>query len=583
MRILVALLCGGLLACGSKSALDPNPFDSDASTDASVDVPTDTPLDTPMDVPTDVPPDVPTDWTLNCPSPSMTIPGEPVESTISSDDATIVDVDFMIRLTPDGATPLLSVLALDTVSFEGDLPGEYVIEANALSDLGTRRQCQFSIAVVDGPPVAVCPADETVANMGESVRIDARAFDDEGPVVSVEWSLIEGPAGAMPMITGQPDGSAFFSSPIGGRYILEMIARDSMGAEDRCRAIVRVTQPPFLMCPDNLEAPTRQPFRVEVGATDEAGPLRHEWEFVGRPDGSAARFSSTDGPNATFTPDRQGRYQLRYRATDMDGLSSECIINVIGTPTPPTLICPEVVTTRPLTETTIEPRVEDDTEGVTVAWRYIEGPDGSDADQPVGAPATRFTPDIAGEYILQASARDSDGMTATCETLVRAVADEGLRVEMFWDTMSDMDVHVLHPESPNWFNESFDCYYATCIPSIEWFEAGPDDNARLDIDNVTGFGPENINIDEPQPGVYRVGVDAFNGRSNVTVRIYCGGSRTEPVEMFGPVNINSESPFKHWKVADVTINADGTCSVEELLNDRGQPDVVSGPAARMSR
>ena len=62
---------------------------------------------------------------------------------------------------------------------------------------------------------------------------------------------------------------------------------------------------------------------------------------------------------------------------------------------------------------------------------------------------------------------------------------------------------------------------------IEAFE-GP--NPRLDIDDTNGFGPENINIDEPQEGKYHIYVHYYAigdgdemAPTYTTIRIYGDG------------------------------------------------------------
>ncbi len=259
------------------------------------------------------------------------------------------------------------------------------------------------------------------------------------------------------------------------------------------------------------------------------------------------------------------------------------MVTVIGVPTPPTLTCPMEVVTRPLTAATIEAMAEDD--GLLSGWRWelVGQPAGSAAapPSPSNRPTTRFTPDIAGMYTLRVSVRDDDGNTATCNTTVLAVSDEGLRVEMFWNTDgTDMDLHLLSPVATAWTNDD-DCHFRNCQGGgLNWGRAAAsEDDPSLDIDDTNGFGPENINIDVPQDGTFRVGVHGWSGRGEVTVRIYCGGSRTEPELTLGPVRVNDGDL---WKVADVNISGI-SCSIDELLDAAGQPLVINRPGQFDSR
>jgi len=193
-------------------------------------------------------------------------------------------------------------------------------------------------------------------------------------------------------------------------------------------------------------------------------------------------------------------------------------------------------------------------------------------------------------------------------TTVAALVREGLRIEMYWNgppdrscdqspappncDASDVDLHLLRQGGTRWFESTDDCYYANCTRvGVEWGSPSPLDNPRLDIDDVQGFGPENINIDAPIPGTYRIGVHYYdddapvgNLPATVTVRVYC--SSTSAVAMFGPVTLYTDSTSSDqndfWKVADVTIPPAGRCLVTSLAVN-GQPNIVSRAEAMQSR
>lgn len=107
----------------------------------------------------------------------------------------------------------------------------------------------------------------------------------------------------------------------------------------------------------------------------------------------------------------------------------------------------------------------------------------------------------------------------------------GLHIEMEWDVdNSDVDMHLVKPGG-QLFDCDDDCYYANMSP--DWGNPGDTmDDPFLDYDDVDGYGPENTNISEPQPGTYKLFMHYYNdayegwsgGQTNVTVRIFSYGT-----------------------------------------------------------
>ena len=129
------------------------------------------------------------------------------------------------------------------------------------------------------------------------------------------------------------------------------------------------------------------------------------------------------------------------------------------------------------------------------------------------------------------------------------LADIGLHIRLEWDTdLTDVDMHVLAPNGVLWSCES-DCYFANGQPN--WGDPNRfEDDPFLDVDDVDGFGPENINIEDPAPGTYRVLIqywDAHEGdppTSTVTVLTF-----GQPVATYGPQRMTD--PDEVWEVVDI--------------------------------
>jgi hypothetical protein len=239
---------------------------------------------------------------------------------------------------------------------------------------------------------------------------------------------------------------------------------------------------------------------------------------------------------------------------------------------PPVVTCPPEQTTRALTTVTLTASASDDCRVDSTRWEVVAAPAGSGATP--SSPAsltTTFTPDLVGEFRLRFTATDNELLSSSCEVRV-ASTGQGLRVELIWDVAGDVDLHMLHPSAAAWWN-SLDCYFGNCNSSsgavLEWDAPGTADNPRLDLDDIPGDGPENINIDVPVTGnVYRVGVHNYSASScrNATVRIYCGDISLTPVATYThSVCYNSGGDTRDvWRVVDVRWNGGDSCTVTAL-------------------
>ena len=172
----------------------------------------------------------------------------------------------------------------------------------------------------------------------------------------------------------------------------------------------------------------------------------------------------------------------------------------------------------------------------TYYWELVQKPEGSSAQLPF-ASASRipnFYADLAGDYIAQLTVTNAQGLSDTCQVTLESLPSQNLWVEMFWTQSDDMDLHLLAPGGS--LQSNLDCYYANCTwGGLDWGTVGnSDDDPSLDLDDIDGLGPENINIYSPQSnGVYTVYVHDYSGSAvggdtygpnSVTVNVYLNGS-----------------------------------------------------------
>ncbi|MBM75039.1 MAG: hypothetical protein CMK59_06545 [Proteobacteria bacterium] len=165
-------------------------------------------------------------------------------------------------------------------------------------------------------------------------------------------------------------------------------------------------------------------------------------------------------------------------------------------------------------------------------WTLLSKPEGSVSYIPNGgANRPNFSPDLAGTYVGQLVVYNEWGRASLpCEATLEAVPKESLWVEIYWEHPGDdMDLHLVRPGGA--LESNNDCYYMNCVNGgwLDWGVLGyPDDDPSLDIDDITGTGPENINVLDPENGTFEVWIhdypgSVYNNPNDVTVRIYLSG------------------------------------------------------------
>ena len=277
---------------------------------------------------------------------------------------------------------------------------------------------------------------------------------------------------------------------------------------------------------------------------------------------------------------------------------------------PPTAICPPEQFGSPLANYDFRGGYQDaDGDAMASAsWRIVEAPAGSTAEpNPRDDLNTRIFADLLGDYVLELEVRDVNGGIGRCTTRLSTESEDELRVEMVWnanarDDRSDVDMHLKRSPAAEWFDAGDtgdDCFYRNCTvcggsssenegpcreeiaaynndpnrsppPQVMWSAPLDDDDPRLDLDDVEGNGPENINVKQPREGaLLRLGVhywddDGF-GPSTVSVRIYCANALAREFEplILQPTGAAGNGETEFWEVADIEWR-NGTCVIREL-------------------
>jgi hypothetical protein len=206
-------------------------------------------------------------------------------------------------------------------------------------------------------------------------------------------------------------------------------------------------------------------------------------------------------------------------------------------------------------------------------WSVIERPSGSvsqvveslfsNADPAGGGPeddeatpTATFFVDLAGRYVIELEVYDNLGQVscapnAVATVVIEAIPEKDLHIQLVWSTPedpdetdefgTDVDLHFKHQNGDDRWGAAagnWDCYFQNTSP--DWGSVGDFlDNPSLDIDDINGAGPENVNLNQPEVGTsYDVAALYFRAESvfgetgrdpriehdsYVTVRIFARG------------------------------------------------------------
>jgi Uncharacterized protein conserved in bacteria (DUF2135) len=212
-------------------------------------------------------------------------------------------------------------------------------------------------------------------------------------------------------------------------------------------------------------------------------------------------------------------------------------------------------------------------------WEVVEYPSGANpADfQHQGQTSSlySFWLPLAGHYEVKLTVWNTDGLqsgdTESAHLAFDCIPGDAIHVQLVWDNATnDQDLHLTYANQDDRVcNQPWDCHWLNRRPV--WFSgyaAGSGPNPTLDIDDTNGLGPENINIDAPQPGTYRIYVHYFGdfntgatSPTRETIRIYLNGMQVAEYRR----TLTVEKAV--WAVADITWQADGTGFVTPYPSD----------------
>lgn len=353
-----------------------------------------------------------------------------VAAAVHLDGSKSFDVDgdglayrWAILSAPAGSNASLSSASDVRPSFVADRAGLYVLQLIVNDGTGDSIPSTMTVSTVNTPPVAFAGLDQAVST-GKAVQLDGTGSSDaDGNRLSYRWALVSRPAGSTASVANANSVHASFTPDVAGSYSAQLIVND--GQFDSAPSIVR-----FSTTNDRPVANAGGQQKVIAGAsvqldgslaTDAEGDaLTYKWALLSKPAGSVAFLAAPNAPTASFVADKAGDYVAQLIVSDST-LSSTPSTVVITTGTAAPIANPgngqTVGTGAPVQ---LDGSASSDPNGsnLTFAWSLLSAPAGS-ASVLAGA-GTRtpsFTPDVAGDYVVQLVV--SNGVLSSSPAAVR--------------------------------------------------------------------------------------------------------------------------------------------------------------------
>lgn len=171
------------------------------------------------------------------------------------------------------------------------------------------------------------------------------------------------------------------------------------------------------------------------------------------------------------------------------------------------------------------------------AWEWTQSirPPGSTAVlSNISADRVELPTDVPGEYCALLHVYDNTGVRSCepAEVCFDVVPTEDLHIQLVWDHPdADLDLHVTRDDGAP-FNHDTDVYFSNREPVGAPWSDDPEQNPRLDVDDDSGYGPENTNVVHPAPNArftvyahyWRAQTDG-DPRTTATLRVFVYGQQ----------------------------------------------------------
>ena len=336
---------------------------------------------------------------------------------------------------PDGSTAALDQPNSAKPQFGADVEGQYVVrlvvtdEAGGVSDADT---VMITVSKANSIPVADAGANQSVL-VDDIVVLDGRnSRDADDDPLSYQWGFVSKPAGSTATLSDTQVVSPTFVADVEGNYVLSLVVND--GEADSASDNVTITAERLNTAPVADAGPDQNVYTGTLVTLDGSGShdadgdsLTYQWRLVSSPAGSAAALVDATTSAPSFTPDFDGTYVAELKVSDgeQESPASQVTITATTANSVPVANAGPDQSVYVGSTVTLDGSGSSDADGdpLNYTWTLQSGPAGSSAELvDAGTVAPSFTPDVAGDYVVNLTVSDGESSSNTDSVKIQAAA-----------------------------------------------------------------------------------------------------------------------------------------------------------------
>ncbi|HUP00722.1 MAG TPA: PKD domain-containing protein [Gemmatimonadota bacterium] len=352
-------------------------------------------------------------------SPAGQLFAAPVEVFVFVPQAALTEIDpnsvaLDLTVDPSGAPAPAGVERLAAIRREAVSGGVKVHGATS----------HFSIisATAQALPTADAGPDRTVS-LGVAVEVIGIGTDPAGGPVTLDWSLIDRPAGSAASLAQSAAEKAVFTPDVSGAYLLRLTVTNSNGTpvadEVTITAVQAAAGAPIAEAGDDRRVAHGIVVTLDGSASTGDAPLSFAWRFLSFPSSRPPLLNATT-TTPSFAAQTGGTHVVELTVTNDHGSGTDTVTITVNSLPIPHLSAPGGVLAGAQV-TLIDGSTDPDGDPLTASWT-LTSPAGSAATLIEEPGRATFRTDVTGFYDVDLTV--SDGLnSAAVQARVAAVPD----------------------------------------------------------------------------------------------------------------------------------------------------------------